>query len=88
MHDVGFITIRNRSANHTVILSSHKRETKEITARYALDAGETQHFNYRGFWCIRLELADPTVKVAWEQVIEVVEYKVDCGNHSNLLGMA
>jgi hypothetical protein len=86
-----------------------------------LRPGETQSFNYRGFWCIRLELTDdaegppaalPSAlsraatflfrgsaqpspapaaleqEVRWEEMIEVVGYSIDEGNHGNLLGMA
>jgi hypothetical protein len=87
-----------------------------------LRPGETQSFNYRGFWCIRLALASddddeagqaatpPSAlsraatfffpataqpapvsangPVRWEEMIEVVGYSIDGGNHGNLLGMA
>lgn len=121
-HDTGFITLRNCSATRPIALSSQMRESKDITARYVLRPGETQSFNYRGFWCIRLALASddddeagqaatpPSAlsraatfffpataqpapvsangPVRWEEMIEVVGYSIDGGNHGNLLGMA
>lgn len=120
-HDTGFITLRNCSATRPIALSSQMRESKDITARYVLRPGETQSFNYRGFWCIRLALASDDDEagqaatppsalsraatfffpataqpasvsangpVRWEEMIEVVGYSIDGGNHGNLLGMA